>query len=329
VSSVPPADNRDVPVCAAPGGRCAIVGIAVLLAVLQTPLLAAWPRPSGFVNDFAGVLTKEDVAYLEDYLRAVERDTTAEIVVATVTSLEGMSIEEYGNRLFAEWGIGKRAQDTGILLLVVPAERSVRIEVGYGLEGLVPDGLAGEIIRTVIVPEFKQGNLRRGIGRGLDRLARIVRGDTSAFSSAPARSAPAAPPALFIVLIAGTFVAFGGFVTGLGLRTRTIGPLVAGGGFAAIPLFGAAVMQPASLAVLMPLELLAVVLGYRTGRADYWMRTLRAKAPAASDEPTVWIAGGTSGSSSSDSSYSSDSSDSSSSSFGGGSSGGGGASGNW
>src|SRR5688572_33269944 len=100
----------------------------------------AFPRPSGHVNDFAQVLTEDDRVYLENFLRSIERDTTAEVVVATVTSLDGMTIEEYANRLFADWGIGKRQRDNGVLLLVAPNDREVRIEVGYGLEGTIPDG---------------------------------------------------------------------------------------------------------------------------------------------------------------------------------------------
>jgi TPM domain len=144
----------------------AFVVATLLLAIHQGPLVAEFPRPSGYVNDFASVLTEDDRVYLETFLQAVERDTTAKVVVATVTSLEGLTIEEYASRLFAYWGIGERTRDNGILLLVAPAERRVRIEVGYGLEGILPDGLAGEIIRTAIVPEFQRGNLRRGIGRG-------------------------------------------------------------------------------------------------------------------------------------------------------------------
>ena len=122
--------------------RCAALA-GLLLTMFQGLPGAAFPRPSGHVNDFAGVLTADDRAYLENFLRSVERDTTAEVVVVTVTSLDGMTIEEYANRLFADWGIGTKARDNGVLLLVAPAERQVRIEVGYGLEGSLPDGLAG------------------------------------------------------------------------------------------------------------------------------------------------------------------------------------------
>ena len=181
---------------------------------------AAFPRPSGHVNDFAQVLTADDRAYLENFLRTLERDTTAEVVVVTVTSLDGLTIEEYANRLFADWGIGTKTKDNGVLLLVAPAERKVRIEVGYGLEGSLPDGLAGEIIRTAIVPEFQQGNMRRGIGRGLDRISRVVRGDAAAVTavtSAPmAEEGSGGPPAILIVPFFSIFVLLGGDGGGAG-----------------------------------------------------------------------------------------------------------------
>lgn len=298
------------------------------MVALQTPLAAGFPRPTGYVNDFASVLTEDDRTYLEDFLRAVERDTTAEVVVATVTSLDGLSIEAYANRLFMDWGIGKKAQDNGVLLLVAPADRRVRIEVGYGLEGRLNDGLAGEIIRTAIVPEFQQGNLRRGIGRGLDRISQVVRGKTPAVTRAPASGASGEfPPAIVIVPFFAIFVTLGGFMAGLGLRTKTIGPLVAAGLFSAAPVLIAAMMSPGTLLVLLPLELFAVWLGYHKGGSGYWTRAMRSGSPHESpDEPDGWIMGGTDSSSggSSDGDGSSFSSD-----FGGGSSGGGGASGRW
>jgi uncharacterized protein len=307
-----------------------VVVVAFLLAIHQGHPAAAFPRPSGYVNDFASVFTEDDRAYLETFLRTLERDTTAEVVVTTVTSLEGMTIEDYANRLFADWGIGKRTSDNGVLLLVAPAERRVRIEVGYGLEGSLPDGLAGEIIRTEIIPEFKQGNLRRGIGRGLDRISRVVRGDASAAAIGRDEAAASDPPPVWaIVPFFSIFIALGGFATGLGLRTRTIAPLVAGTLMTGIPLLIAAMLSPLSMTALIPLELFMVALGYRKGQSDYWKRTLRAGSPQAigNDEPNTWIVGGTSSQSSGSSWASADSS--SSGDFGGGSSGGGGASGRW
>ena len=301
--------------------RLALAGL--LLTLCQGLPGAAFPRPLGHVNDFAGVLTEDDRSYLEGFLRTLERDTSAEVVVVTVTSLDGLNIEEFAVRLFADWGIGNPAKDNGVLLLVAPAERRVRIEVGYGLEGSLPDGLAGEIIRTAIVPEFQQGNLRRGIGRGLDRISRIVRGDRSAAPLAPAEAGDDAPPTWIVVPFFAVFVMVGGMAAGLGLRTRTIALMLAGGLFTTLALLMAGIMSPTSLAVLVPLDLVAMAFGYRKGQSPDWIRGIRggASGDAGSNH---WVMGGTASTAGA-----SDGGGDSSSDFGGGSSGGGGASGSW
>ncbi|MGH9346996.1 MAG: TPM domain-containing protein [Vicinamibacterales bacterium] len=304
----------------------------VLVALHQLPLLATLPRPTGYVNDFASILDEAAEAYLETFLRTLERDTSAEIVVATVGSLEGSTVEAYANRLFDEWEIGKKQQDNGVLLLVVPTDRIVRIEVGYGLEPILPDGLAGEIIRTEILPELRNGNYPRGVGRGLNRIAQIVRRDPAALASA----APAPhggngfPSALVMVPFFASFIVLGAFAAGLGIRTKTCLPLVWGGMFAGIPLLMlAAFSSIVSHAVLVPLGLGALALGYRKGQSPYWTGMLRKGTPdpVRDDGPFEWEAGGSPDSSSGGSSDSAGSS--SGSDFGGGSSGGGGASGRW
>lgn len=304
-----------------------------------TPMLlaAAFPAPAGYVNDLGSVLDDAAEQYLEDFLATLERDTAAEVVVVTVPSLEGRTIEEYATALFAEWHIGQAAADNGVLLLVAPADRSVRIEVGYGLEPILPDGLAGEIIRTEIVPEFRAGNMPRGIGRGLNRISQIIRGNPQAgLATTSPDPANDLPPAWFVVPFFSTFVAFGSFAAGLGLRTRTYGPLMTGVMFAGTPLLLALTVAPGVwLTVLAAIGAAALALGYRRGVSAYWMGMLRTgrRESAQEDTDSAWIMGGTTGSSPDGSSDggSADSASSSSSSgdFGGGSSGGGGASGRW
>jgi uncharacterized protein len=302
------------------------------IVALQIPLLAALPAPMGYVNDFASVLNEPDEAYLEMFLETLERDTTAEVVVATVTSLEGMTVEEYANTLFAAWGIGQALHDNGVLLLVAPADRAVRIEVGYGLEPILPDGLAGDIIRNEILPEFRGGNVPRGIGRGLNRISQIVRGDPEAVARA---AAPAAaedlPPIWFVVPFFATFVVFGSFAAGLAVRTKTYLPLTVGSLGVGIPLLLAATISLISVAILLPLGLAALALGYRRGISAYWMGMLRKGSPdtVRDDDPDIWVAGGSPGSSTGGSSGDAGSSSGGGSDFGGGSSGGGGASGRW
>jgi uncharacterized protein len=96
----------------------------VLVAALGVSVFAAFPKPNGYINDFAGVLDASSRAELNALVRDTEQATTVEIAVATVTSLDGMTIEEYANRLFQEWGIGKKGSDNGVLLLVAPGRTS-------------------------------------------------------------------------------------------------------------------------------------------------------------------------------------------------------------
>jgi uncharacterized protein len=206
----------------------------------------------------------------------------------------------------------------------------VRIEVGYGLEPILPDGLAGEIIRTEILPEFRGGHFPRGIGRGLNRISLIVRGDPAASARAAASTAvDDRPPLWFVVPFFATFVVFGSFWTGLSLRTKTYAPLAVGVLFLGIPLMLAVVISWVSAAVLLPIGLIALACGYQKGRSPYWMGILRTGTPdtVREHEPDIWVAGGSPGSSTGGSSDSGSSS--SGSDFGGGSSGGGGASGRW
>jgi uncharacterized protein len=148
-------------------GRRHCGGVAVARAGL--------PQPNGRINDFAGVLDEPTRAELAALSAAVDAETTAEIAVATVTSLSGMSVEDYAVKLFAAWGIGKRDKDNGVLVLVAPMARETRIEVGYGLEPILPDGLAGMIVRDQFLPHFREDNYQEGIVAGVQRIAGIVR----------------------------------------------------------------------------------------------------------------------------------------------------------
>ena len=153
--------------------RTPLLAASLLLAVAT--LHAQLPAPSGAINDFADLLTTEQEQQLTTLVEEVEDATTAEIAVATVTSLDGMSVEEYAVRLFAQWGIGQADKDNGVLILVAPNDREMRIEVGYGLEGILPDGLAGQIVRETFTPAFRDGDYPRGIIDGATRVADVVR----------------------------------------------------------------------------------------------------------------------------------------------------------
>ena len=149
--------------------------VTALFALLFTGVARAeFPAPTGTVTDAANILSVDIESALRDRIAKVEQTSTAELAVAVVPSLDGMTVEDYANRLFRQWGIGRKGADNGVLLLVAPSEHKVRIEVGYGLEGILPDGLAGEIIRNQALPAFRNDRYDDGIRDTVERLATIV-----------------------------------------------------------------------------------------------------------------------------------------------------------
>lgn len=169
------------------------------------------PAPTGFVNDFAGVLSAADRQRLEELSSSLEARTGVEMAIVTVRTTGDESIQMYAVRLFEAWGIGKRGRDNGILVLAAMEDRRVWVEVGYGLEGVLPDGKVGAILDRHLVPAFKEGRY----GDGLYACARALAAEIEAAPAEerqprPAGSAPGAPltfPVLFT--LAGGVVAVG------------------------------------------------------------------------------------------------------------------------
>ncbi|OYX04669.1 MAG: methanol dehydrogenase [Caulobacter vibrioides] len=141
-------------------------------ALFALPALAEpkFPRLSGRVVDEAQVLSPEVERDLSDKLEALETRTGHQLVVATVSSLQGYPIEDYGYRLGRTWGIGDKDKDDGAILLVAPNDRQVRIEVGYGLEPVLTDALSSVIIQSAILPKFRNGDLSGGVVAGADAM---------------------------------------------------------------------------------------------------------------------------------------------------------------
>ena len=129
-----------------------------------------FPKLTGRVVDEAHILPAQTAASLTQKLEALEKQSTRQLVVVTVPSLNGYEISDYGYQLGRAWGIGQKEQNNGVILLVAPNERKVRIEVGYGLEPILTDGLSFLIINNIILPQFKAGNLPAGIEAGTDAL---------------------------------------------------------------------------------------------------------------------------------------------------------------
>jgi uncharacterized protein len=135
------------------------------------------PALTGRVVDNADLLPAQAEARISTKLAALEESTTDQVVVVTVPTLEGAKIEDVSLRLGRGWGIGRKDVNNGVLLLVAPTERRVRIEVGYGLEGLLTDEKAWFILRDSILPRFKDDRYPQGIEAGVDALTKVLEQD--------------------------------------------------------------------------------------------------------------------------------------------------------
>ena len=133
--------------------------------------------PSGYVNDFANVLSEPVETELSNILNQYAASTTNEIAVVTVVSLDGDYIENYAEKLFQEWGIGTSKNNNGVLLLLSVDDRELRIEVGYGLEGAIPDSVADRIIRDDMVPALKDNNYDGAVAAGVGRIMEAAQGE--------------------------------------------------------------------------------------------------------------------------------------------------------
>ena len=159
-----------------------IVCVLTLFLFLGKSVLAykSPGTPTGYVNDFAGMLLPETKESLTGVLAQFTAETSSEISVVTVTDLGGDSIENFANELFREWKIGTTKNDNGVLLLISKDDRKLRIEVGYGLEGALPDATAHSIITNDITPLFKEGEYDRGVAVGVQKIIEATRGEYTA-----------------------------------------------------------------------------------------------------------------------------------------------------
>jgi len=152
--------------------------LLLLLLTLALPLQAApeFPALTGRVVDQAGLLSQQARSELTAMLAEHEKATSNQLVVVTLKSLQGYDIAEYGYQLGRHWGIGQKGKNNGVLLIVAPTERKVRIEVGYGLEGTLTDAISHDIIQKVILPRFRQGDYPAGIRQGTEAILTALGG---------------------------------------------------------------------------------------------------------------------------------------------------------
>jgi len=194
-----------------------------------------FPPLTGRVVDEAQLLSPEEEAELTALSKDLEEKTTDQFVVATIPSLGDRTIEQYGVDLGRAWQIGQKDKDNGVLLLVAPNERQVRIEVGYGLEPVLTDAISKLIIEGSIIPRFKAGDMPGGIKRGAEDIVAVLGGDREAWLERAKERVPEEDigSTLFTMIFFAIFfvMVFSGLFGG-GRRRRSRGPFIAGpGGF--------------------------------------------------------------------------------------------------
>lgn len=291
------------------------------------------PFLTGRVTDNAQILSDETRKAVTANLKAHEEKTTNQIAVLTVPTLDGVSIEEYAVTVFNTWKLGQKGKDNGILLIVAPKDRKLRIEVGYGLEGTMTDGIAGSIIRNAITPFFKNNDYDRGIDEGVRAIINVLEGGQAPTETAKSGEEVKKSSALDLEVadISVTEkILFGAFIFGIiGLFTA-VGILTPGMGwflyFFLIPFWATFPIVVLGTSGTLYL-LITYVVGFPIAkllltRTDWYKKAqndLKTKGSANIGGFTVGSGGGGSSWSSGGSSFSG----------GGGSSGGGGASGSW
>jgi uncharacterized protein len=167
-------------------GRISLpLAVLALLCAVVAAFAVNFPTLTGRVVDQANVISADTRQAIESKLADLETKSGIQLVAATVTSLEGQEIEPYANELFRTWKLGEKAKNNGVLLLVAPNEKRVRIEVGYGLEGTLTDALTKVIISNAIAPRFKTGDFSGGIARGVDDVITVLTTDSSEWQQRP------------------------------------------------------------------------------------------------------------------------------------------------
>jgi uncharacterized protein len=208
-----------------------LVFLSVILIAFSAAIAADVPYLTGRVTDNAGILSAHARKALSENLKAHEARTGNQIAVLTIPTLHGEAIEEYAVRVFEEWKLGQKGKDNGVLMIVVPEDRRMRIEVGYGLEGTLTDLMAGRIIQHVMTPRFGNGDYEGGLTDGVMAVVKLLeRGEAPAVTGGTSRvgrsGANFVEPDLPILqrILFGAFI-FGiiGLFTVIGILTPGVG----------------------------------------------------------------------------------------------------------
>ena len=193
------------------------------LVLLAAPALARdWPKPTANVNDLANALDAASRDSMETLAREVREKIGPQIAVLVVPDLGGENVDAAAEEVYRQWGVGRAGKDDGVLFLLTVAERRVRIEVGYGLEGILPDGRVGSIIRTVMGPDLRANRFGPGLLRGVEAVARIIADDAGVALSREVGEEPPSKPAppLGLILLALFFMIVMSAIASRRRRTR-------------------------------------------------------------------------------------------------------------
>lgn len=178
----------------APGLITVLVSVCVLACLCSNAAAAPerpdLPRPTGAINDFAGVLSAGAAARMEGLSAEILQKTGAAVVVGVFESLEGNDPDQFANELYEAWGIGKKGEDRGVLVMLAVKERRVRIETGYGVEGVLPDGLAGSILDRYVVPLLSQDRFDEGLLNAVAAVGQVLARDAGVELSGSVRTQP-------------------------------------------------------------------------------------------------------------------------------------------
>lgn len=207
-----------------------------------------FPELTGRVVDQAGLLSAAEEDRLSQRLADEAQQSSNQVVVVTLKSLQGYDIADYGYRLGRHWGIGQKDKDNGALLIVAPEERKVRIEVGYGLEHALTDAISHNIIQAVITPQFKQGNFYQGISDGVDAMLAAIAGTYKAQPTPGSGGAKGGGGNFLMFVVIG--IMLGEFVSRL-FRNRLVSAGVLGGGIGLVVFLVAGSLAMGLLAALM------------------------------------------------------------------------------
>ena len=183
-----------------------------------------FPAYSGYINDYAGIISESDKIKANSLLSELEQKTTAQLAIVTLLTTAPRDIATYAVELFEKWGIGQKNKDNGVLLLIAAKDRKVRIEVGYGLEGALPDAICSQIIYQGMIPLFKENHYSQGILTGANTIANLIakeynitlsglsQADAAVFKTHPVSKAKSALEILFSLIF---FILIFGFRFGL------------------------------------------------------------------------------------------------------------------